>query len=97
MVEDPALLADFDKTWATGVEGEYSLLAAWTSASGQSVMFTIEDPARRLEASEAEKEISPRISVDYSATVIERGKRAEFEERLAPFVGAEKPDSTEWD
>jgi hypothetical protein len=97
MRDDPAQLAEFDKTWGTGVDGEYSLLAAMTTGSGQTVMLTIEDPARRLAASDAEKEIEPRISVDYSATVIERGKRSEFEERLAPFTGAEKPDSTEWD
>ncbi|GAA3924046.1 hypothetical protein GCM10022382_32210 [Microbacterium invictum] len=95
--DDPEQLAEFETTWTTGVEGEYSLLSAWTTGSGQSVMLTMEDPARRLAASDAEKETGPRFSVDYSATVIERGKRAEFEERLAPFAGAEKPDSTEWE
>lgn len=96
--DDPEQLAQFEETWATGVEGEHSLLSAWTTDSGQSVMLTIEDPARRLAASaEEKKKNEPRMSVDYSATVIQRGKRAEFEERLAPFVGAEKPDSTEWD
>lgn len=95
--DNPAQLAEFEETWATGVEGEHSLLSAWTTGSGQSVMLMMEDPGRRLAASDAEKQNGPRFSVDYSATVIARGKRAEFEERLASFVGADKPDSSEWE
>lgn len=94
---NPEHEALFEETWGTGTPGEYSLLSAWTTGSGQTVWLTIEDPARRPGASDAEKANEPRMSVDYSATVLQAGNRAEFIERLAPFDGAARPDSTEWD
>jgi len=95
--ENPDNLAQFDETWGTGIPGEYALLTALTRDSAQTVWLTIEDPSRRALATAAEKRVEPHISVEYSATVISTDDEAEFERRLAPFTGIQRPDSTEWD
>lgn len=95
--DDPGQRAQFESDWATGVDGEYALLSAFTRQSTQFLHLTISDPTRRLAASDEEKAGGPMMSIDYGATIVPEEDRAEFERRLAPFVGAPKPDSSEWD
>lgn len=94
---DPEQQARFAEWWATTVDGEYSMLSAFSMTEAQSLHLVIEDPTRRLDATAEETAVGPSIRVEYSAVVIPDDRRAYFEEAIAPFEGAPKPDSTEWD
>jgi hypothetical protein len=99
MRAEPSWLAEHEKQYCNGVRDECWAWFATAYGDGQWVSFAMIDRARDKSgaaAKDAEQFDAPLATtgVSYGATVIDSGRRAEFEAALEPFVGLDQPEPT---
>jgi hypothetical protein len=99
MATDPAWAKEYAENYCDGALDDCWLWSATAYGNSQWVSFGITDGTRDATgqaAKDAEQFDHPltTIAVDYGATVIDTGRRAEFERALEPFLGQPKPPAT---